>query len=85
LSYWVDDESADSTSYFKDKTIVFFAMPNEWKTSQRNNPRAGGIIWDADSTFTNSGGYCSPKFVWDSPLCKILTILMSGGTLLIDQ
>jgi hypothetical protein len=67
LSYWVDNGSVDPTSYFKDKTIVFFAMTNEWKTSQRKKPRAGSIIWDADLTFTNTWGYCPPKFVWSYP------------------
>jgi hypothetical protein len=30
---WVDDDNTDATNYFKGKTIVFFAMTNEWKVA----------------------------------------------------
>lgn len=57
----------NDTNYFDGKTIVFFAIINEWKTAVRDRPRMDGIIWDTGLIFTNYGGYCSPKFVLDHP------------------
>ena len=64
---WVDDESADATNYFNGKTIVFFAMTNEWKGTIPKKSNADEIVWDTSVLFTNSGGYCQPKFVRNYP------------------
>ena len=58
---------SSSTNYYEGKTIVFFAMTNEWKAAVPTRPLLESIIWDDSVTFTNLDGYCQPKFVCDDP------------------
>ncbi len=64
---WVDDDNTDATNYFKGKTIVFFAMTNEWKVAIHERTMDEGLLWNTGEMFTNIWGYCPPKFVWGSP------------------
>ena len=64
---WVEGMDTDATNYFKGKTIVFFATTNEWKSAIHKRVRDGSIFWNTGLLFTNYGGYCSPKCVWDFP------------------
>ncbi len=64
---WVENMETDATNYFKGKTIVFFAMTNEWKVAIHKRTIDEGLFWNTGLLFTNYGGYCSPKFISSYP------------------
>ncbi len=68
FSDWETKEMVEGgTNFFNGKTVVFFAMTNEWKNAVYKRASDSGIIWNSGIVLTNYGGYCSPKFVWDYP------------------
>ncbi len=67
FSEWTDDMLANATNCYSGKSIVFFAMTNEWKSAAPKRPKNEYLILDTGVCLTNIDGFCAPKFIWSDP------------------
>ena len=54
----------NDTNYFDGKTIVFFAIINEWKTAMRDRPRRMDGIFGKRADIHNSEGIVLQNSSW---------------------
>jgi hypothetical protein len=64
---WTDEMVENAATYYNGKTIVFFATTNDWKVAVPMRPLTEYMILDNSVYMTNSGGFCTPKFVSSDP------------------
>lgn len=64
---WTDEMVENAATCYNGKAIVFFAMTNDWKVAVPPRPPTEHVILDNSVYMTNSGGFCTPKFVSSYP------------------